>query len=302
ETLDNLAKESTPLRIKVEQSESILGPLQKEAEQLISKLKLQRQEYNLMMTAERRELERADIARKNKQSVDEKLKACQQELNEAKQRLSGTENNNRNSNNNRDGIKGSLETALASATRDLAEMKAHEADLAKEVNALRGKLVESKSSLQAESSRSRLLNALLEAKRSGILPGIIGRLGDLGAIPSRYDIAVSTACGALNNIVTDTMDSAQEAVNFLKQHNLGKATFIALDKMQKWAGQASQPFPKPQVPFRVERLYDLIETVDPSVKPAFYFALRNTLVTENLNAATTVAFGQQRRHRVVTLQ
>ncbi|CAH8867219.1 unnamed protein product [Trichobilharzia szidati] len=304
ETLDNLAKESMPLRMKVEQSESILGPLQSEAEQLTNKLKLQRQQYNLMMTGQQRELERADGARKSKQSVEEKLKLCEHELNEARQRLSGIENgNNNNSNSSRDGgKKGTLGTALASATRDLAEVKAREADAAKKVNDLRNKLADSKSSLQVDNSRSRMLNALLEAKRSGILPGILGRLGDLGAIAPRYDIAVSTACGALNNIVTDTMDSAQQAVNFLKEHNLGKATFIALDKMQKWAEQASIPFPKPQVPFRVDRLYDLIETVEPNVKPAFYFALRNTLVTENLSAATTVAFGQQRRHRVVTLQ
>lgn len=71
-----------------------------------------------------------------------------------------------------------------------------------------------------------MLKSLLDAKRSGQLPGILGRLGDLGAIPPKFDVAVSTACNALDHIVTDTMDTAQKAVTFLKANNLGLATFI----------------------------------------------------------------------------
>ncbi|CAH8625385.1 unnamed protein product [Schistosoma margrebowiei] len=293
ETVDNLSKESAPLRIKVEESESMLAPLQTEADQITSKLTLERQQYDLMMAGQRRELERMETAKKSMQSTQSKLKEREQELADAKKQLSSSGSG---------GNKGNLEMALASATRDLAEVKTHEADLTKELNDLRSKLTESKSALQADNSRNRMLNALLEAKRSGTLTGILGRLGDLGAIPSRYDIAISTACGALDYIVTDTMDTAQKAVNFLKQNNLGQTTFIALDKMKKWAEKSSIPFNMPKVSFQVERLYDLIQTIDPNVKPAFYFALRDTLVTENLNAATKVAFGQQQRYRVVTLQ
>ncbi|KAK4467810.1 hypothetical protein MN116_008735 [Schistosoma mekongi] len=293
ETADNLAKESTPLRIKVEESEAALAPLQTEADQITSKLALERQQYDLMMTGQRRELERMETAKNSMQLVQNKLKDREQELIGAKKQLTSSGSG---------GSKGNLETALASATRDLAEVKAHETDLAKELNDLRSKLAESKSALQADNSRSRLLNALLEAKRSGTLTGILGRLGDLGAIPSRYDIAISTACGALDHIVTDTMDTAQKAVCFLKQNNLGQTTFIALDKMKKWAEKSSSPFSIPKVSFQVERLYDLVQTVDSDVKPAFYFALRDTLVTENLNAATKVAFSQQQRYRVATLQ
>ncbi len=43
-------------------------------------------------------------------------------------------------------------------------------------------------------------------------------------------MAVSTACGALDNIVVDTMDTAVKCVEFLRQNNLGVSTFIGLDK------------------------------------------------------------------------
>lgn len=56
--------------------------------------------------------------------------------------------------------------------------------------------------------------------------------GDLGAIDEKYDIAISSSCGALDNIVVDTIDTAQKCVTFLKEQNIGVATFIGLDKVK----------------------------------------------------------------------
>ena len=53
------------------------------------------------------------------------------------------------------------------------------------------------------------MEGLLREKTAGRLPGLCGRLGDLGTISDKYDVAVSTACGALNNIVCDNMETAQ---------------------------------------------------------------------------------------------
>ena len=58
--------------------------------------------------------------------------------------------------------------------------------------------------------------------------------GDLGAIDEKYDVAISTACGALDHIVVDSIDTAQRCVKFLKKNNVGVATFIGLEKMAKW--------------------------------------------------------------------
>lgn len=58
--------------------------------------------------------------------------------------------------------------------------------------------------------------------------------GDLGAIEEKYDVAISTACGALDNIVVDTINTGQKCVEFLRKNNVGVATFILLDKMAKW--------------------------------------------------------------------
>lgn len=119
----------------------MLAPLQTEADQITSKLTLERQQYDLMMAGQRRELERMETAKKSMQSTQSKLKEREQELADAKKQLSSSGSG---------GNKGNLEMALASATRDLAEVKTHEADLTKELNDLRSKLTESKSALQVK--------------------------------------------------------------------------------------------------------------------------------------------------------
>ena len=55
--------------------------------------------------------------------------------------------------------------------------------------------------------------------------------GDLGTITDKYDVAISTACGALDNVVVDNMETAVKCVQFLKENNIGTATFIGLEKV-----------------------------------------------------------------------
>ena len=57
-----------------------------------------------------------------------------------------------------------------------------EENLATQELAARQKVSELYSILDSEKSQSSVLRALLEVKESGELPGIFGRLGDLGAI------------------------------------------------------------------------------------------------------------------------
>ena len=53
-------------------------------------------------------------------------------------------------------------------------------------------------------------------------------------------------------------------------------------------------------PENVPRLFDLVKVKEPDVLPAFYFALRDTLVAKDLEQATRIAYGKT-RYRVVTL-
>lgn len=59
---------------------------------------------------------------------------------------------------------------------------------------------------------------------------------------------------------------------------------------------------KIQTPENVPRLFDLVKVEDPKFRLVFYFALRDTLVAKNLDEATRIAFQNEKRWRVVTLQ
>ena len=53
-------------------------------------------------------------------------------------------------------------------------------------------------------------------------------------------------------------------------------------------------------PENVPRLFDLIKVKDDKILPAFYYAVRDTLVAKDLEQATRIAYGKT-RYRVVTL-
>lgn len=84
----------------------------------------------------------------------------------------------------------------------------------------------------------------------------------------------------------------------MRRNDIGRATFIALEKQQRFARQCQE---KIRTPENVHRLFDLIKVEDQRVLPAFYYAIQNTLVADSLDQATRIAYGAQ-RYRVVTLK
>ena len=59
----------------------------------------------------------------------------------------------------------------------------------------RAHLEERRAALADGGGRGRVFRALDEAKRRRAIPGIYGRLGDLGTIDPKYDVAASQASG-----------------------------------------------------------------------------------------------------------
>lgn len=62
----------------------------------------------------------------------------------------------------------------------------------------------------------------------------------MGGIDAKYDVAISTCCGRLENIVVDTVNTAQMCIEYLKRSDIGRATFIALEKVAHYSEKASQ--------------------------------------------------------------
>jgi chromosome segregation ATPase len=64
---------------------------------------------------------------------------------------------------------------------------------------------------------------------------------------------------------------------------------------------AASPLPPPRA--GAARLFDLVKARNEDIRLAFYWALRNTLVAKDLDQASQIAYGGDRRFsRVVTLE
>ncbi|KAM7508004.1 hypothetical protein LguiA_018457 [Lonicera macranthoides] len=165
--------------------------------------------------------------------------------------------------------------------------------------AARQKVAELLSVMESEKSQGSVLKAILQAKESNDIQGIYGRLGDLGAIDAKYDIAISTACGGLDYILVETTAAAQACVELLRRKNLGVATFMILEKQVDHMSRLRE---KVSTPEGVPRLFDLIKVQDERTKLAFFAALGNTVVAKDIDQATRIAYGGNKEfRRVVTL-
>ncbi|KAJ3339085.1 hypothetical protein HDU91_001076, partial [Kappamyces sp. JEL0680] len=172
------------------------------------------------------------------------------------------------------------------------ELEATKASLGSKASQLRQQVSEAKLSMESTQSRSKVLTSLMAQKN---IKGILGRLGDLGTIDAKYDIAITTCCSALDSVVVETVETAQQCIEFLKQSNMGRATFLCLDKLAKHKGMTGF-----QAPASSQRLFDLVQMKEQRFGPAFYHALSDTLVADNLETANKIAYGAT-RYRVVTL-
>ena len=185
---------------------------------------------------------------------------------------------------------------LKSAEDSIQSVLQKQTKLRDKLEGARDKCDEAKTMMQASQSRGGISSTLIRESDAGRIKGVLGRLGDLGAIDDKYDVAITTACGSLDSIVVETVETAQNCIEYLKKHNLGKATFMCLDKLRKWD---TSPI---QTPEQVPRLFDLIKLKEQRFAPAFYQALTNTLVANDLVQANRIAFGKSTRFRVVTLE
>ncbi|CAG9327346.1 unnamed protein product [Blepharisma stoltei] len=170
----------------------------------------------------------------------------------------------------------------------------------KQLASLRKQLEEAEQAEKKAEGKNRLLQEISTAKRIGQIQGVLGRLGDLGRIDARFDIAISSACPRLDNLVVESVHDADMLLDFVRQRNLGKITIIVLDKVQSiWEQKAKAHFRSPDD--RATRLFDQIQYDDPRLISAFYFAMTDTLVADTMDDARRIAFGGSTRHRVVTL-
>lgn len=139
---------------------------------------------------------------------------------------------------------------------------------------------------------------VMKQANSGTLKGIHGPVSRVIRTPSEYNTAIETALGAaMQNIVTETDDDAKAAINYLKKHDGGRATFLpmstikgrelnetGLESCEGFAGIAS-----------------MLCSCEECYKGILSNLLGRILVARDLDCAVKIARKYSYRFRVVTL-
>lgn len=220
--LATLVNDTKPLQDQKE-------PLEKELGTLKSSLDKLKAEYS--------EAEKAlEIIQKDETTEGRKYESLRHSLEENKHQLEERKASLAESQANIPQMKEELGTKK----QQLKTLQDQEVETTEGLRKVRTKLEENRSNMQTAKSNNRVLNAIMAEKRRGRLPGVLGRLGDLGGIDQKYDVAISTCCGRLDNIVVEDVATAQQCIQFLKDNNIGRAAFIALEKVAHLKSQFSQ--------------------------------------------------------------
>lgn len=140
--------------------------------------------------------------------------------------------------------------------------------------------------------------ALLYAKGNRKVFGALAQLID---VPKELETAVEMVLGsALQNIVTQDEETAQELIDYLREKRYGRTTFLPISAVR---GRTLNPNERPvlSMPGCLGVASELV-SYDPKYQDVVESLLGRTVVAEDLNAAIAISRKGRQAFHVVTLQ
>jgi chromosome segregation protein len=138
--------------------------------------------------------------------------------------------------------------------------------------------------------------------RETLLKGIEGAVAELIAVPGNYELAVETALGgAMQHIVVTKEEDGRQAIQFLKNRKLGRATFLPLAVIK---GRDLPHFEKEKLlkhPAFVGVAIDLIK-FEERYRSVISNLLGHVVIAKDLEGANALAKILNYKNRVVTLE
>lgn len=132
--------------------------------------------------------------------------------------------------------------------------------------------------------------------------GVIGAVGELLDFPAELEAALTTALGGgVQDLVTDTKQSARNAIMQLKQSRMGRATFLPLDGLRFSTIPSSTVTTLKSMPGFIGVASELVKTkgqVD--ISAAVNYLLGNVIVADTIDNAMKIN-ARVYRYRIVTL-
>ena len=158
-------------------------------------------------------------------------------------------------------------------------------NLTREYNHLRA---EEEAAANVAKGYTRAVRAVLEARDRGEMKGIHGTIAELANVDPKYEVALNVAAGGrMQSIVVDDDEVASTAITFLKRGDLGRATFLPLNKMLDGKPRGKALLAEKEAEgFAI----DLID-FDPKYRAAFWYVFGDTVVVNTLQEARRLMGG-----------
>ncbi|NPA41647.1 MAG: chromosome segregation protein SMC [Aquificae bacterium] len=152
-------------------------------------------------------------------------------------------------------------------------------------------VIKAKAYVESKLASSEPLDVLFEG-----IEGVYGTVGDLITVKDPEHIrAVEVAGGGrLKYVVVENEDVAKRCIDFLKERNLGRMSFIPLNRIR---AESTLP-PYPRTRGAIDFAINLVE-YDKRFERAVRFAFGDTLIVENFESAKNIGIGN---YRMVTLE
>ncbi len=187
-----------------------------------------------------------------------------------------------------------LEKNLFDKKKELSELNEQISDLDKRVR----RLQREQAKLQAEMDAAQSINnkynravvEVLKARDKGLIRGIHGTIAELADVEDKYRTAMEIAAGGrMQSVVVDDDSVAAEAIKMLQSQNLGRATFLPLNKMitRKPRGKALMAVKDPKSHGFAIDLMDFKK----EYTSAFSYVFADTVVVEKLDDARRLMGG-----------
>jgi chromosome segregation protein len=135
-------------------------------------------------------------------------------------------------------------------------------------------------------------------KNESLRKNVLGVVGELIDVRSEYSLAIEIALGsAIQDVITETTESAKDLISVLKKNNFGRATFLPLDNI------TYKPFDKSfnNCAGVIGLASDIID-YDKKIEKAIKFILGRVIVTKDLDTAISLSRKFKNQFKLVTLK
>lgn len=235
------------------------------------------------------------------ETVDESIKSAEAAL--------AAENSKKADN---DAALAQLDEKIAENSNSVAGFGLKQKSKSQKANELKEQLEKLSRQLSEKESKARMLSdleknmegysgavkAVMRRAREKALGGIHGPLSQLIQVENEYSVAIEVALGAaMQNIVTSTEADAKRAIYYLKENNVGRATFLPISNIK------SRVFEERGLEDNlgfVAVASDLVQCAD-QYKNIVGSFLSRVVVVDDMDSAIGIAKKYKNRFKIVTL-